>query len=123
MKISANYTRTKFKFFDPTAFFSKDFLTADRSAEHLFFSEISWDLHRKWSIDTQIYGVSRLARSSIPRVVRADVRVSYRPNRNWELAVGGRNLQQAHHLEFINEDFVGSSDFRRGPYVRLTRIF
>jgi iron complex outermembrane receptor protein len=102
------------------------------SPEHLAHLRSNLDLPRQFSLDAALYAVSALsasegylARPGVPAYARLDVRLGWKPTRNWDFSVGLQNLLDAAHPEFITpEAFVApGNQVRRGVYARLTWTF
>lgn len=89
---------------------------------HQVQAHSSFDFTRKLSLDVFGYSVSR-THPEVPNYLRLDTRLSWRPHEALELALGGRNLLDPHHPEFIGEDFLQSGQIRRSAYVRATWRF
>jgi iron complex outermembrane receptor protein len=82
--------------------------------------EMQWaiDLPRAWQIDWMFRYVGRLPALNVPAYATSDVRVAYRLRPDLSLALVGRDLQQAHHLEFTNGT-LGASEVPRSVSVQL----
>jgi iron complex outermembrane recepter protein len=60
----------------------------------------SWDLRDNVQFDVTARAVDRLAALDIASYFTMDMRLAWRPQKNWELAVVGQNLLQDHHWEY-----------------------
>ncbi len=61
---------------------------------------IQVDLSKRTSLDISLRYVGEIENQSVPAYTEADVRLSWRPKPEWELALIGRNLLDASHPEF-----------------------
>jgi iron complex outermembrane receptor protein len=84
----------------------------------------SHDLTSSLNLDITVRAVDRLPALNVPGYVGLDVRVAWRPDENWELALVGQNLLQKDHAEF-QPDLIDTrpSLVQRGVYAKLTRRF
>ena len=89
---------------------------------HQMQAHSGFALTRRINLDTFAYAVSRI-QPQVPAYLRLDVRLAWRPLDILEVAVGGRNLLDPQHPEFIADDLLQSSQIRRSAYVRLTWRF
>ncbi len=81
----------------------------------------SWDLGHNWDYDLALRYVDNLPRLAVPAYITLDMRLGWRPNKNLEVALVGRNLLDSHHYEFSSEDLGYVSDeVRRTVYAQLT---
>jgi iron complex outermembrane receptor protein len=81
----------------------------------------SYDFTRRASLDTDLRYVDDV--QSVPSYVTADVRLSYRPTPNWELAIVGQNLLEPRHPEQASVIGAPTVDVPRGFYGRVTWKF
>jgi iron complex outermembrane receptor protein len=81
------------------------------------------DISRKLTCDTGIYFVSALSGMSVPAYVRTDARLGWRPTREAEISLGGQNLLNGRHLEFLPNDYVQGSEPGRTAYLKVTWTF
>ena len=81
----------------------------------------SYDFTRHASLDAQLRYVDGV--QSVPSYVTADVRLSYRPTPNWELAVVGQNLLDDRHPEQASTFGAPTVDVPRGFYGKITWRF
>jgi len=82
-----------------------------------------WDVARKLTFDTNVYFVSALPAIGVPAYVRTDARLGWHVTRAAELSLGGQNLLDGRHLEFISNDYVLSSEPGRTAYLKVTWAF
>lgn len=75
------------------------------------------DLGRNVTLDAVIRHVGSLPLPSIPAYTEADVRIAWRPNESWQLALVGQNLLDRQHLEFGTPS-PATSEVQRGFYVK-----
>jgi iron complex outermembrane receptor protein len=85
--------------------------------------QIEWqsyvNLPRGLELDWLFRYVSKLPALAVPGYATSDVRLGWRPNRTVELAVIGKNLHQARHLEFSGGS-SGNTQVRRRVYGEVT---
>ncbi len=120
-KLGANYTFYHVRSLDTSAQ-SLTLSAGSTAPAHQVQAHSGFAFTRKLSLDVFAYSVSR-THPQVPNYLRLDARLSWRPHEALELAVGGRNLLDPHHPEFISEDFLQSSQIRRSAYVRVTWRF
>ena len=66
--------------------------------------------------------VDNLPYQQVPHYISLDVRLAWRPNCEWELAVVGQNLLDSHHPEFGGSPTARpNSEIERGVYGMVTR--
>ncbi|MBN2292260.1 MAG: TonB-dependent receptor [Pirellulales bacterium] len=81
----------------------------------------SWDLGSDVDFDMQLRYVDSLPGLSVPSYITMDMRLGWRPNKNFELALVGQNLLDNHHFEWGNEGSVYLPDeVRRTVFAQLT---
>ncbi|HWF18429.1 MAG TPA: TonB-dependent receptor [Verrucomicrobiae bacterium] len=99
---------------------------AGGSPEQQFSLRSSMDLPHNVSLDCTLRYVDRLQTPlfRISSYVALDVRLAWRPSKNWELALVGQNLGSAHHAEFA-PTFIGTqrTEVRPGGYAKVTWHF
>ena len=82
------------------------------------------DLPHRFTLDTSLYRVGRLATGSIPAYTRVDIRLGWRPNKWTELSVVGQNLLDPRHPEFQNLfQTVVTTQVQRSVYGKVTWRF
>src|SRR5258706_12143186 len=74
--------------------------TAGRDPAHTWLARSSHNLSSAVEVDLTLRGVAALSSPSVPRYWTSDVRVGWRPTRDLEIAVSGRNLADGGHGEF-----------------------
>jgi iron complex outermembrane recepter protein len=74
--------------------------TAPRSQ---FYLQSSWDLGKKWELDLIGRYADTVATYAIPSYFVGDVRLAWKPNKNFEWSIVGRNLLDGSHPEFGDE--------------------
>ena len=94
------------------------------SPRHQFYVRSSLDLLRNVEHDFVVRFVDRLAGLPIPSYYSLDTRLTWRTRLGPELSVGGQNLLNKRHLEFI-PDFINTSptEVRRSFYGSITWRF
>lgn len=93
------------------------------SPQHQVSLRSSWNLGQRWELDAWFRHVAALKASA--RAVDAyeslDLRLAWRPDEHWELALVGQNLLEEAHEEFV---FLRSRwAMPRGGYARITVRF
>ena len=85
----------------------------------------TWDMGHDWELDWITRYVDSLPALGVPHYITMDLRLGWRPSRDLELAIVGRNLLDAEHLEFSGDAATGtpSTEVRRGFYGILTRRY
>ena len=72
----------------------------DLSPHNRMFLRSSWDLHDDWEFDLIGRYVDNIPELGISSYLTMDVRLAWRPYKNFEWAVVGRNLLDSPHAEF-----------------------
>src|SRR5437667_6017660 len=67
---------------------------------HQFFLRSYVDLPENLEFDSGFRYVDNLPSPYVPSYLVADMRVGWRPTRNWELSIAGQNLFRGQHREF-----------------------
>jgi len=62
--------------------------------------------------------VSRLVFGPVPAYVTTDLRLAWRVTPGFEVAVVGRDLNQAHHLEWVSSP--ANIEVKRSGFVQVT---
>jgi iron complex outermembrane receptor protein len=78
------------------------------SPRHQWYLRSSVDLPKHFDLDTTLRFVDHLPSLNLPSYYSLDAHLGWRPVRNLELSIGGRNLLDNRHLEFL-PDFVNTS--------------
>lgn len=104
--------------------FPEALLDEERTPTHQVSVRAEWDFHEKWALGAGLRFVSELAAPRIPNYVEMDLRLSWRPTKNLELSIAGRNLLDDQHPEF-NPSFFSSipSEVERNVFGMLTYEF
>lgn len=88
-----------------------------------FYLCSTWDLRDNVAFDLTARAVDRLATLDIASYFTMDMRLAWRPQKNWELAVVGQNLLQDHHWEFGGGTYkspIYASQVPRSVYGMVT---
>ncbi len=95
-----------------------------KSPQQQFTLRSQMDLPHHISFDGALRYVDSLPALHIGSYWTLDVRVAWRPMKNFEIAVGGRNLLQEHHAEF-SPSFIQTqrTEIERGVYGKMTVRF
>ncbi len=101
-----------------------------QSPQNQLYARSSHDLGCNWELDLIGRYVDTLSHfaaapndTPVPSYIEMDVRLGYRPNNSWELAIVGQNLLDNHHQEFGTNPIVGGRpaiEVRRGVYATAT---
>ena len=85
----------------------------------------TWDIACDWELDWITRYVDSLPALQVPSYITMDLRLGWRPNPHLEMAIVGRNLLDAEHLEFSGDTATGTpaTEVRRGFYGILTRRY
>src|SRR3984893_5902892 len=78
------------------------------SPRHQWYVRSSADLPRHFDLDTTLRFVDHLPSLNLPSYYSLDAHLGWRPVRNLELSIGGQNLLDHQHLEFL-PDFVNTA--------------
>jgi iron complex outermembrane recepter protein len=78
------------------------------SPRHQWYLRSSVDLPKHFDEDTTLRFVDHLSGLNLPGYYSLDAHLGWRPVRNLELSIGGQNLLNNQHLEFL-PDFVNTS--------------
>ena len=84
-------------------------------------AQVRWSLvfRRDWTVDAAVRYVSELPAGPVPDYATADIRLARRFDSGLELSIVGRNLLQAHHLEFPGGT-AGNVEVERSVLAGLT---
>src|SRR5216684_3209987 len=74
------------------------------SPRHQWYARSSIDLPKHFDQDTTLRFVDHLPSLGLPGYYSLDAHVGWRPTRNLEFSIGGQNLLDNQHLEFLPED-------------------
>jgi len=77
--------------------------TAGRDPAFTWLARSSLNVAPGWDLDLTARGVSRLSDPAVAGYATADVRIGWRPRRDIELSLAGRNLVGGGHGEFTSE--------------------
>jgi len=90
---------------------------------HQVYLRSGWNLRENLDFDLMFRYVDSLAVLEVPSYTSLDARLAWRPRKNWEAAVVGQNLLQAHHWEFAGDSMyspIYATAVPRGVYATLT---
>jgi iron complex outermembrane receptor protein len=71
-----------------------------RDPNHQAFLRSTLDLSDRWECDATLRYIARINQSSVPGYAEADLRLGWRPGKDWELSLLGQNLLHSQHPEF-----------------------
>jgi iron complex outermembrane receptor protein len=104
--------------------FSDDSLrTAGGSPEHEFQVHSYLDLTSKIQLDSGVYFYGAMPALGVPRHLRADVRLGWRPSEKWEFSAGVQDALDPNHLEYISSRFSQLVEVPRNVYGKATWRF
>src|SRR6202790_2255926 len=94
------------------------------SPRHQWYLRSSIDLPKHFDEDTTLRYVDHLSGLNLPGYYSLDAHLGWRPVRNLELSIGGQNLLNNQHLEFL-PDFVNTSPtvVKRSIFGSITVTF
>jgi iron complex outermembrane receptor protein len=87
------------------------------SPRHQAQMQASIDLASQWTLDWMLRYVSRLAEGPVPAYATSNVRIGWQVDPQLEIALVGRNLHQAHHLEWSGSPNI---DVQRSAHLQVT---
>jgi iron complex outermembrane receptor protein len=90
------------------------------SPVHQVFSALALDLPGRVEADWKFRYVGALPGVAVPEYGTSDVRLAWDATQTLSLAVVGRNLHDARHLEFIGASPAGNTQIRRSVYAGAT---
>jgi iron complex outermembrane receptor protein len=94
------------------------------SPRHQWYVRSSADLPKHFDLDTTLRFVDHLPSLNLPSYYSLDAHLGWRPVKNLELSIGGQNLLDNQHLEFL-PDFVNTSPtvVKRSIFGSITVTF
>jgi len=90
-----------------------------RTPHHQASLSSYFQLSSQWQFDTALYYVDNVPTGNIAKYLRLDARLAWKPRKQWELALGGRNLTDNHHPEFNADLGEVSGEVPRSVYLQL----
>jgi iron complex outermembrane receptor protein len=90
------------------------------SPRHQVFNTLAVDLPGHVELDWMFRYVGRLPAVNVPAYHTSDVRLAWNATPRLSLALVGRNLHEARHLEFIGATPAGNSEIRRSVSAGAT---
>lgn len=92
----------------------------DRSPRHSFTLQSFVDLDDRWFADVAVRYTDRLRTTPVVAdYLAVDARLSWKPRKDLEVALIGRNLFDERHLEFNSDPFFTVTEQRRSLLARL----
>ena len=82
-----------------------------------------WNAGRRWQADVSLFGVGPVAGRNVPGYLRADARLSWRPDRHQDWSVVAQDLFNNGRLEWAPDLYVYAIPARRAVVVRWTVQF
>ena len=105
LAMRAGYSFLKLSIEEPEDLFATD--REGTSPRHQGYFLVSWSAGGNSEVDALVRHVGRLDAPApgveVPSYTELDLRLAWRPRRDLELAVAGRNLLHASHAEFVSE--------------------
>lgn len=98
-------------------------LLSSSPPRHQFHVRSNVDATSRISFDTFGYWTAALPGTTIPGYSRLDARLALKLTPELELSIGGRNLLDSRHVEFVPEEYVQTAYMRRSAFLRLTWTF
>ncbi|MGA1864162.1 MAG: TonB-dependent receptor plug domain-containing protein, partial [bacterium] len=104
-------------------------LSPDKSSpKNQFVIHSSIDLYRNLELDLELRYVDSLMGSYVPSYTELDARLGWKPRKDLELSIVGRNLLHDHHFEFPSQGFLpfsegGDTEVERSVYGKITCQF
>ena len=81
------------------------------------------DFGKHWEWDTGLRFVDELKTGNVPSYLELDIRVAWKPNKHWEVALVGQSLLQDSHYEFPRGLSSLMSEVPRSVYGKITWKF
>jgi iron complex outermembrane receptor protein len=91
---------------------------AGSGPQHQFQLHSNSRLRHDLDFDAMLYRVGRVPYGDIDAYTRLDLRLAWKPRRDLELSLVGRNLLDQRHFEFLGQDSV-ASDVPRSVYAQV----
>lgn len=107
-------------------------LAEGANPEHQWSLRSSMNLARDWEFDLWAYYVDRVPVASalalsqnieVEAYVSLNARIAWRPRKNLELSLIGRNLLDPEHLEYVDDFFSAPAEIERSIYGQLQMKF
>ena len=93
------------------------------SPKHRFGLRSTVDFGPHWEWDTGLRFVDELTSQNVPSYAELDLRLAWKPTRNWEVALVGQNLLHPSHYEFPRGLSFVQSEVPRSVYGKVTWRF
>ncbi len=97
--------------------------TEGGSPEHEFQIHSYLDLTSKVQLDSGIYYYGAMPLLGVPRHLRGDLRLGWRPDERWEFSAGVQDAFDPNHLEYISSRFNQLVEVPRNCYGKVTWRF
>jgi iron complex outermembrane receptor protein len=95
--------------------------TEGSSPHNRVYLRSSWDLPNCWELDVIGRYVDSLPALDVSSYVAMDVRLAWRPSKNFEWAIVGRNLLDDRHAEFVDDaSGIVGTEVQSEVYTSLT---
>jgi iron complex outermembrane receptor protein len=98
-------------------------LSRGDTPKHMFQVRSLFNLTKNVDFDNSIEYAHRLPDGNIPRRVRLDSRIAWRPGESIELSIVGQNLLRPRRLEFGDSYAVIGTQTPRSVYGKITWRF
>ncbi|QDT07330.1 Colicin I receptor precursor [Rubripirellula lacrimiformis] len=126
-ELGANYALSEdWRLYGAYTFLREQLTTASTnvggSPDNQIYLQSSFNLTRHTDLDVMWRYSDSLPLQSTPSYNTMDVRYAWRPSRDWEVALVGRNLLQPDHKEVGNDGFTGnvSTNIQREFYAAIS---
>jgi iron complex outermembrane recepter protein len=100
--------------------------TQESSPNHQLRITSGWDLNQDWELDSSVRYVDSIgpAGGAVDDYISVDLRLAWRPRKNWEIAVIGQNLVDSYHTESrSSQQSPPQGEIPRGVFGRVTASF
>ena len=96
-------------------------LVEGQTPQNQFMLRSLIDLPYDLEFDSTFRYVDKLPSIDVDDYFNLDLRVGWRPCKNWEFSIVGQNLIDAQHLQYVGQDFVGfvPVEIQRGVYGKV----
>ena len=121
-RIQANYSFLKILLHQEESGNSGTAEAAEReNPQHQLVLRSLMDLPFHLELDSSLFYVQRLSGLRVPSHMVADIRLGWRPTKQWEISVVAQNLLDNHHPEFIPANpFFSITEVESSVYAKAT---
>jgi iron complex outermembrane recepter protein len=122
-RLFAAYTLLKINLHTFTPFGVSAEAAEGESPKHQFQIRSYYNLPYNLELDAAVYFVDELPARSVSEYTRLDLRLGWRPKKNFELSIVGQNLLDRQHPEFGEGFLVLPTEIERSVYAKATWRF